>query len=367
MKGNVIFVVDNLSSPRCIKRIKAFYDEGFSVKVYGYDRGKNLNNQLPQQIEPIVLGKITNGKGYLLRAFNMRRDIKRIIKENINTNSMYYSFGFISSLLFSLSKVPYIYEISDIRYGSYKKFIPVIGLFKRIDRRTIKKSLATVMTSGGFKDFLGSSKNEIYLIPNKINPALLNYERSTVKKSKEGIRFAFVGYQSIIRFAKVIGDCYPQYSFSFYGSALQGIKEECEKLAEQYDNVFYRGPFHNPEDLPGIYKDIDVVISSYDINTLNERIAEPNKLYESIFFCRPIVVSQNTYLSKQVEKYHCGFSIDATNETSIKRFIDYIKKEKIEEYSSAEYVIPVSELIDETRQVIGNIKRFQLLEYGQTC
>ena len=108
MISNVIFVVDNLSIPRCIKRIKAFYDEGISVIVYGYDRGKNLNNQFPQEIRPIILGSVLDGKGYVSRFFNVRRDIKRIIEENKHGNNVFYSFGCVSSLLFSLTKERFI-------------------------------------------------------------------------------------------------------------------------------------------------------------------------------------------------------------------------------------------------------------------
>lgn len=363
MISNVIFVVDNLSIPRCIKRIKAFYDEGISVIVYGYDRGKNLNNQFPQEIRPIILGSVLDGKGYVSRFFNVRRDIKRIIEENKHGNNVFYSFGFVSSLLFSLTKERFIYEISDIRYGSYKIFSPFICLFKYIDKRIVRKSLATVMTSGGFKDYLGAKKKEIFLIPNKINPVLANQQRSLVNETGQGIRFAFVGsvrYKSVFRFAKVIAEFFPQHSFSFYGSAPDWIKDLCEKLAKQYDNISYYGPFHNPEDLPSIYGNADVIVSSYDVSTLNERIAEPNKLYESIFFCRPIVVSENTFLSKQVERYHCGFSLDATNETLIKGFIESIQIEDLLDCSRAELKIPVCELIDETKSIIEYVKSAKL-------
>ena len=363
MEYKIVFVVDNLSIPRCIKRINAFVEAGFQVKVYGYDRGKNLNNQLPQEIQPTILGIMADGKGYFSRLSTIRKDIKRVVDENKDKNTVFYSFGFVASLFFSLSKVPYIYEISDIRYGSYKRLSPLIGLFKVIDKRTVKKSLATVMTSGGFKEFLGVDKKDVFLIPNKINPVLANFDRTKVEIKSEQIRFAFVGsvrYHSVIRFAEVIGKSYPQHHFSFYGSGPKETKEVCETLTRKYVNIDFNGPFRNPEDLSSIYANIDVVISSYDVNTLNERIAEPNKLYESIFFCRPIVVSKDTYLSRQVENYQCGFSIDASTEETIKEFIDRISKGKIEEYSKSEYNIPVNELIDSTGQIIEFIRNVKL-------
>jgi glycosyltransferase involved in cell wall biosynthesis len=360
MIRNVVFVVDNLSLPRCIKRIKAFYDKGLTVKVYGYNREEKLDNQLPPEIKPIMMGGLKDGRKYVSRAFKIRRDIRKIIKENKSDNSVFYSFGFVSSLFFSFSRVPFVYEIYDIRYGSYRRFSSFIGLFKVIDRFIIKKSMATVMTSGGFKSFIKTEKKEIFLIPNKITKALANYERHEIDNSKGNIRFGFAGsvrYQSTLKFAKVIGEYFPEYSFSIWGSmASHRIATELEIITEQYSNVTYYGPFRNPDDLPDIYSKLDAMVSSYDVNTLNERIAEPNKLYESLFFCRPIIVSNNTFLSEQVERYHCGFSIDATTEESIIKFVDNIKLKEIKDCSKAEYEIPVSELIDETDKIIDYIR-----------
>ena len=94
MIRNVVFVVDNLSLPRCIKRIKAFYDMGLTVKVYGYNREEKLDNQLPPEIKPIMMGGLNDGRKYVSRAFKIRRDIRKIIKENKSDNSVFYSFGF---------------------------------------------------------------------------------------------------------------------------------------------------------------------------------------------------------------------------------------------------------------------------------
>ena len=48
----------------------------------------------------------------------------------------------------------------------------------------------------------------------------------------------------------------------------------------------------------------------YDSTDLNVRLALPNKLYESMYFKKPILVSSNTYLSQVVDQYGIGFKWD---------------------------------------------------------
>ena len=52
----------------------------------------------------------------------------------------------------------------------------------------------------------------------------------------------------------------------------------------KFPNVKLHGKFKNPSDLSVIYNKIDLNVICYDTTSINVRIAEPNKLYESIFF-----------------------------------------------------------------------------------
>ena len=353
--SRVVFIVDNLSLPRCIKRITAFIEHGVNVKVYGYDRGRSHCNQFPFDVHVVILRQLTDGKDYFSKLKSIKDDVRRVVIENSDDDSIFYSFGFIASLMLAKMGTKFVYEISDVRYASYKKFAPFIAIFKYIDKWIIKKSFATVMTSGGFKEFFNSNKKEIFVIPNKVSNYWSFYSRESIKPNNNRIRFAFVGllrYISIFKFAKVIGEKFPNHSFDFYGAPSKEISQKMMNGLKSYENVRFNGPFKNPEDLGKIYKDIDVVVSCYDIKTLNERIAEPNKLYESMFFCRPILVSQNIFLSKQVEKFGCGYSVDALSEESIYQFVKTLSIKDLISISEKDLNVPPQELLDNTKVII---------------
>ena len=101
---------------------------------------------------------------------------------------------------------------------------------------------------------------------------------------------------------------------------------------------------------------MDVIVACYDNTSLNEQIAEPNKLYESLFFCKPIIVSPNTYLSKQVQQLGCGFVVNANNDDSVKNFIASLSIDEINCISSKELSIPLSEIVDDPSALISKVK-----------
>ncbi len=359
MSNKVVFVVDSLSQPRCIKRILSFANAGYECEVFGYDRNKYNCNTLPDSIKVTVLGEMHDGKDYYKKIAVLRKDIQKIINSQQGQDPLYYSFGFFATILFFLRKKPYIYEISDILYG-YPKFSKIMGLLKSLDKKLIKRSIITVMTSEGFRDFLDVHYENIVIQPNKVNAKLLNFDRYPLEVSEsDGLVFSFVGairYDTIFKFAEIIGSMFPQHEFHFYGQASGRSLERCNNLSSKYANVKYFGAFKNPDDLDSIYKNIDVVVACYTPTSLNEKIAEPNKLYESMFFCKPIVVSDGLFLSKQVQRYQCGYCIDATVEQNIVDFVKHLSVEHINRISQKEFDMNSTELVDDPKEIIKKVQ-----------
>ena len=81
--------------------------------------------------------------------------------------------------------------------------------------------------------------------------------------------------------------------------------------------------------MPEIYNNIDVVIALYDVDSVNVLYAEPNKLYEAVYFKKPIIVSSGTYLAEKVNRLGIGFDIDATDSANIDTFISGLTEQKI--------------------------------------
>jgi len=332
----IIFLLESISQPRCIKRINSFRDQGFEVSVYGIDRNKYNINTNSYDLDINIIGNYKDNEGYIYKLLNNFFKIRKIVKNNKDNKVLYYSFGYMLTFILLLNKVNiYVYEMSDIIYGR-KRIKWVRWFFKFIDKRMINNSVLTVMTSEGFYNYFFNDieANNIIIQKNKLDISFSEIDRDDINTTihAENLIFSYVGAfrypNTIFRFARIIGEKYPHHSFHFYGES--HLRNEVEILEKRYNNIKYFGPFKNPDDLSGIYDNIDIVVACYDTSGLNERIAEPNKLYESIFFKKPIIVSKNTYLEKKVKELKCGMSIDATNDQNIINFINNLNQDKLD-------------------------------------
>lgn len=354
--STIVFIVMSLSQPRCIKRVSSIAQAGYDCVVYGYKRGLYDVNSFPEGITVHDLGEMRNGEG-LANLRIVRKDIGKIIRK-FGSNSLYYSFGILPSLLLARAGVNYIYEISDIPYA-YPKYKRITWLLRKIDKRIVTKSALTVMTSGGFYNYLGIKDEKIIVQPNRVSSIFKGMERTPMNLSAPRFRFAFVGairYNTVLIFAQIIGEEFPQYEFHFYGGGSKERLEQVSALTEKHPNIQYHGTFKNPDDLNSIYKSIDIVVACYDVSSQNERIAEPNKLYESLCFCRPIIVSGGTYLAERVRELQCGFVLDDHSRDSISNLIKQIDVALINDISRRESLLDEKEYMDDVYLLAGRIR-----------
>ncbi|MBO4573987.1 MAG: hypothetical protein J5708_01500 [Bacteroidales bacterium] len=361
---NIVFIAPQLQQPRVIRRIATVYNEGYPIKVYGFDSGIFSENLKSISFPVTEIIKRDKKDSKLKKSLCFIKTLRRIKKEN-STEDIFYIFSAeMGNFSWVLRNRKTIYEEADI-LGAYFKKETLRKLFRWIDRGTIHRSLLTVFTSEGFVDYTFGEDNRpenVLVIPNKLNSRFFNANRKVeVSKSQTDInhlKFGFVGIirypNTIIRFAEVIGREFPQHEFHFFGTP--DVASYVDKV-KMMPNVFLHGPFVNPVELPTIYQQIDIVVSCYDTSSWNVRVAEPNKLYEAVFFERPIVVSKDTFLAKQVERYNAGYSIKANDDQSIIDFVKGIDSNDLARFQDAESKVHWEGLIDDTKPFLERIKQ----------
>lgn len=355
----VVCITGIASQPRFIKRIQTLLSAGFDVTVYGHNREGYLGNVLPEGVEYIDKGMQKDGQDYLSKICSGYQDVKELTKKYKGQDVVFYSFSLLTALWFFLRKANYLYEISDILYG-YKRLGMLEPILKRLDKRIIKKSKLTIMTSEGFKRYFFGDKliENVLVQPNKVN-SNIQLESREIKRVGESINFSFIGairyFDTILRFAKVVGTKFPNHKFHFWGDSSFGnaFKEECKG----YSNVIFHGKFKNPEDLNHIYDNTDVVVACYENSNLNERIAEPNKMYEAILYCKPIVVQKNTFVAARVQEYKCGYAIDSYSDTEIEEFIKSLSRKEMEVVSNTELSVDLTDLLDNPNAIIERLEK----------
>lgn len=318
--------------PRCYKRAQEFINRGYSVKIYSFDRHTTKN---AAKLPTVFIGTFSNSTPYWKRITVYLKAMSTLAKEASGPEDIWYYFGLPTCLFgyFFNRKRRFILEESDMSHLNLK-FLLLRRFFESINKYLIKKSCLSVFTSQGFINFHfpdpQKRPNNLVLMPNKLNPLIKSLPNADKKNMDiNAIKFGFVGflrYKAVFNMAEVISRRFPQHQFHFYGIPDSQKYIELFSTLENRDNVFFHGSFKNPDELPKVYSNIDVVVSTYDTNLLNVLYAEPNKLYESIFFRTPIIVSEGTFLASQVRKYNSGYEVNPFEESAICSLVNNIKR-----------------------------------------
>ncbi|WP_321317206.1 glycosyltransferase [Labilibaculum sp.] len=353
----IVFLLTNRKHSGVLKRVESFIESGYDVEIYGFDRGFGKEVASLKDIPIVDLGLVENGKSYWGKLLNAHHIFKNIFRKN-SSSTIYYVFSFDFALICLISRKKYIYEIRDLVYGYFSSSI-IVNIFKNIDKILIKLSLLTVVLSEGFVEFLyGKKRRENVIVqPNKIHFSFKGKARPVLEfETKNEIVFGFIGAlrfpNTIMRFARIIGERFPNHKFLFFGDGIPEYKKMVEELVEKYQNIHFYGSFKNPDDLSSIYSKVDVSLSCYDSDFVNVQYAEPNKLYESIYFYTPIIVSTKTFLGDKVNKLNVGFVIDATLDDEIIKYVNNLSFEEINKIKNNMSTFDAVNLIDDRANVI---------------
>lgn len=358
MQKVVFFVFD--PSPRIERRIEDFVDAGFSVDVYGYKYDVvNVDYCNSPKYKYNVLATIPHAVSYKERVKGLK-EVKRVVNKYDKKETLFYFFSLNVAAIAPFLGVKYVYEESDMLFDRFGKKIlrnAVIAFNKYV----IKKSSLTVMTSEGFAQFYYGDirPGNIEFVLNKVNAKCLRLP--VVEKQPFDVnhmRFGFAGnirYKATLNLADIIAKLFPQHEFHFYGNT-EALSGDQLNTLKHHPNVFFHGLFKNPDDLPAIYASMDFCVCNYDISGVNPRYAEPNKLYEAMFFDTPIMVSPQTFIGKKVKDQKVGFEIDSYDEKAIKLTINAIDESLYIELRRNIRTISKKSLVTDNTSLINRIK-----------
>ena len=123
----IIFILDSITSQNGIKRIDEFYDKGYDVIAFGFDRKDKIKRK-SEKVAIKIVDSFTNDVPYKNRIHIIYKGIKSILKITNRNDCVYYLVGPNVGMTFSLvSNRKYIYEEEDMPHTYIKnKFIPML-------------------------------------------------------------------------------------------------------------------------------------------------------------------------------------------------------------------------------------------------
>ena len=353
----IVFFVTNLT-PRPNRRIQEFVDAGFDCEVFCMSHSEDIVSPR-YQVKYLNENKLSN-MSYLKRLLLFSRQIGDVIRRIDKKKTLFYFFSFNTAFVTLGRKLRFVYEESDMLFDRFKSSF-LRRLMIRLNCRIISKSKVTVFTSEGFAHFYYGEKipKNIIFVPNKVDKRCLDLP--IIKKQDTDfnhLKFGFAGslrYETLRNFADVLIKNFPFAQFDFYGRNSDFSEEAIQDL-KKTGRVFFHGTFINPDDLPQIYSQLDFIVATYDVSGINPRYAEPNKLYEAIFFRTPIVVSRDSFLEHKVKELGVGFSVNALDNNDIVEQVDIITPEVYESFISKLESIDKESVITSNEELICRVR-----------
>lgn len=193
----------------------------------------------------------------------------------------------------------------DIRDYTYEWFYPYWWL----ERKAIFSSYETAISSDGFLSFLPKTD---YLNVHNIDSRLALFEQEFVKKPESGgiIRISFIGnvryYDECVRVISTFAND-ERFRLQFIGAGSARLKDYCEE--NEITNTYFHDRFDNARTIE-FYSITDIVNNVYGNDHISLTTALSNKLYYSLAFKLPILVSANTYMEQYCEEHGFGIAYE---------------------------------------------------------
>ena len=338
MINTLIVLAQSLEQPRIVKRINQKSKEYKTIHVYGFTRNVHaIENHsvldLSDNVSVNIVGNFENGK-YFKRIITYFRLLIKLYRKYALKSKKVYVFGLdLRIFSFFLFNAKVDYEISDIVWLYHGKTRRKVLSF--LDKLLASKSESVIFTTKSFYNrYYTNSVDERNVVIHENKLETYGKVKPIDKIKTDKIRIAYIGafrYPAIIvALIKAVSEN-EDLILNFYGGTHAKIIEDIEQAVKNNSNIFYNGPFKNPDDLENIYSENNLNFVVYNNSLENEKVAMPNKFYESGFFNIPIVCATNTYVGKRVIKQNMGWTID-TDYESISNFLNNLTFKELEEY-----------------------------------
>ena len=264
-----------------------------------------------------------NAVSKLLRHLKYANFVKKTLKKReydkvvffTGTNAAFSYFVFSG---YMRKNFDYIIDIRD-----YDKNFDNIFLSYYLNK-AVKYADTVIISSERFKSWLPKT-NTVYVMHNLPNNSVK--KEHTEVFAKESVKIGYLGGIGYFEQNKSLADALrdsEKIRLIYRGIYPKeyNIKNYCEET--NVKNAEFFGKYDDSEKAH-LYSDIDIINAVYGNDSLTVTTALPNKLYDSLYYKIPIMVSAGTYLAQIVEKYNLGFSVDTSDAHINEKICDYIK------------------------------------------
>jgi len=306
------------------RRVQGFRDDG--LDVVGFTMRRNDNTQVDW--ENVDLGRTFDG-AYRQRIQSIFDGARRAAAERdlLASADVIYArnldmlaTAFLAKRYAKL-KTPVIYEALDVHRLLTRK--DLIGLvLRRIEGALLRRTKRLVVSSPGFLENYFEVRHRghyrPYLIENRL-AAVADYGHrpgrdDAGRPATEPLRIGWVGVLRCARSLSLLTDLArklgPQVRIVMHGIASSKEIPDFQQQIQDIENVEFRGRYRSPEDLSGIYGDLDLVWAGDFMEAgYNSVWLLPNRIYEGGYYAVPSIAPEGTQTAKWINARAAGFTV----------------------------------------------------------
>lgn len=210
----------------------------------------------------------------------------------------------------------YLVDIRDFTYENNR-------IYYSLEKKALKNAALRVISAGGFKNFLPQME---YLFCPNISSAYKDGAKSCSIKNTTPVIIGYVGtiaYKKQCRKLIELVKTDERFAFYFYGNEIgdETIRQYVSSL--DCDRIKCFGEY-KPEEKADIIERVDVLFNVYGNGRPLLKYALSNKLYDSMYYKKPLLVSPDTDMKKESAEY--SFAIDLDEAKDLNELYKWYKK-----------------------------------------
>lgn len=336
---SIVFVLSHTPDPRMNKRLNLFKGRFKTALVFWNRETVNIWRLVHTDIEYNEIRIKAAFTNPLKRIIPTCKFGIEAIKFLVKVNPKYIYTGNVDMLiicsiysLFKKEKPKIIYEIADLNKliidepnNIVKRLLK--GILTYTEKRLCRYITLLVLTSEKFYDVYFKNFfpiNKVLIMPNM--PIL--YPFSSYRPKSSGMfTVGFIGavrYKEQMKLLIRVAEK-SKIKVLFAGA---GLEDDIERLCTGIQNIEFYGKYDYNTEIASLYGKCDCIYSVYDADLNNVKVALPNKLYEAIYCCLPIIVAKGTYLAELVDDMGVGVAVSHTDEKDLLTTLRKLSQDK---------------------------------------
>ena len=260
----------------------------------------------------------------LVDFYGFRRWLYRYLKKN-HTDGLILLSTLSGLLLYpKAKKYPYIFDIRDYSFEN-------ISVFRKIEKKVIKNSSFTCISSEGFRAFLPEHP---YVIAHNFNRNEIP-ETNSESGCGDPIRIVWNGTVRFFDYQKKYLDVFgndPRFQLIYHGTGvdLELFKQYC--VDHDIRNVLFTGAYDN-KNKASLLQNADVLNNCYGGRDGDElRYAISNRFYDGLVYRIPQIVEPDGYKAGVTEKNGVGLALPPDSDANdvLYNYLQNLNRDKFE-------------------------------------